>query len=227
MVQISLVVTLTSYGAQSRPQRQDHLNQWRGKGTTDWIRKMSNSLAIVAVLVATVAFSATFNVPGGYRDDGKAVLQEKTAYKFFIIFDSIAMTTSVVAVILIVYGKASGSLKSFILALHFMWVSMIGMIVAFWAALVAVMRRRTINIVIYEVIINGIYLLVLSIMILTKPASWISIVKFMFSSLLPERHHRRVARQYPFAGAYSCSYSVFVVTNILAYFGALVAILKS
>ncbi|EAZ17663.1 hypothetical protein OsJ_33206 [Oryza sativa Japonica Group] len=224
---ISLVVTLSAYGAQSCPQRQDHLNQWRGNDTTDWIRKTSNSLAVVAVLVATVAFSATFNVPGGYGDDGKAVLQAKTAYKFFIVFDSVAMTTSVVAVILIVYGKASGSWKSFILALHFMWVSMIGMIVAFWAALVAVMRRRTINIVIYEVIINGIYVLVLSIMILTKPASWISFVKFMFSSLLPERHHRRVARQYPFAGTYSRNYSVFVVTNILAYVGAFLALSKS
>uniref|UniRef100_A0A0E0BG37 PGG domain-containing protein n=1 Tax=Oryza glumipatula TaxID=40148 RepID=A0A0E0BG37_9ORYZ len=214
---ISLVVTLSAYGAQSCPQRQDHLNQWRGKGTTDWIRKTSNSLAVVAVLVATVAFSATFNVPGGYGDDGKAVLQAKTAYKFFIVFDSIAMTTSVVAVILIVYGKASGSWKSFIFALHFMWVSMIGMIVAFWAALVAVMSRRTINIVVYEVIVNGIYLLVLFVVNWTKPASWMSIVKFMFSSLLPEGHHRRVARQYPFAGAYSRNYSVFVLTNILAY----------
>ncbi|XP_040384824.1 ankyrin repeat-containing protein ITN1-like isoform X1 [Oryza brachyantha] len=227
---ISLVVTLTANGAKFRPQRQDQVNPWKGRrDTTEWIRKTSNSLAVVAILIATVAFSATFNVPGGYGDDGKAVLRGKTSYNFFVLFDGVAMTVSVAAVMLLVYAEASASWESFIFGLHCLWFSLISMVVAFWAALAAVTGRTTINTVTYQVINLGFYFLVCFIVYSTQPAtSSTSMVKFMWSRLFsPRRHRSRVSRHYPLAGAFLRNLSAFVVVNILAYIGAQIAVQKT
>lgn len=228
-----MVVTLTAFGAQSRPLRQDHLKQWSGRDITQLVGMTSDSLAVVAVLIATVAFSAAFNVAGGYGDDGKAVLQEKPCYAFFIVFDSIALTASVVGVILLVYGKASGSWKSFVFSLHCIWVSLISMIVAFCASLVAVTRRTAIfrsNSVTFQFISTAIFALGLVIVHwIFKTASFNTIVKFLWRSSLPGRQHvierRRVTRQYPFAGAYSRNLLMFVAINTIGYFGALIAVM--
>lgn len=137
---VSLVVTLTAFGAQFRPQRRDHVQQWDNRNITKWIEETSNSLAVVAVLVAGVAFTAANNLPGSY-EQGMAVLLQKRIFKCFLILDSIALVTSILAVVLLVYGKASRSArswKSFAAALHCIWVSLISMILAFYAAIAAV-----------------------------------------------------------------------------------------
>ncbi|KAM0861418.1 hypothetical protein ACQ4PT_045904 [Festuca glaucescens] len=124
---LGLMVTLAAFKGQTRPQRQDHAEKWNGYGITKGMEKTSDSLAVVAVLIATVAFTATNNVPGAYEqadDDahgkmffkGMAVLQRKDLFKCFLVLDSFALVTSVIAVILLVFGKASrsaGSWKSF------------------------------------------------------------------------------------------------------------------
>jgi len=61
-------VTLVAYGARLRPQRQDQLTPWSGHEVVQGIQRTSDSLAVVAVLIATSAFAAGFNVPGGYSD---------------------------------------------------------------------------------------------------------------------------------------------------------------
>jgi len=104
------------YGVQFRPQRQDHINKWNGQDIMKWREATSKNLAIVSTLVATVAFSAAFNVPGSYGSDGKANLNGNRMYNTFLVLDTIAMTTSVMATIylfmgghhdLIVLGRAS------------------------------------------------------------------------------------------------------------------------
>ncbi|CAO1939678.1 unnamed protein product [Urochloa humidicola] len=117
---VSLVVTLVAFKASPQPKRQDHLEPWSIGGVKQGIEKSCDNLVVVAVLIATVAFAAGFNVPGGFTDgSGQANLRNKNnhpAFVCFLFFDTLAVVTSVAAAILLVYGKAScssGSWRSF------------------------------------------------------------------------------------------------------------------
>ncbi|CAG7882034.1 hypothetical protein BRARA_C03061 [Brassica rapa] len=59
----------------------------------------------VAVLVATVAFAAAFQLPGGYKPDGTPVLSEEVAFTCFLVFDTIAFIFSVATVYLLFYAS--------------------------------------------------------------------------------------------------------------------------
>ncbi|XP_066341428.1 ankyrin repeat-containing protein NPR4-like [Miscanthus floridulus] len=145
---VSLVVALVAYGAQLRPQRQDQLEQWVGRDIENLVQNTSDNLAVVAGLIVAAAFAAGFNLPGGYGDDGKANLKDETVFKSFLLLNTGAVVTSIVAVILLVYGKASrsaGSWKSFAAALHLLWVSLVCMMLAFQAALLSVATTGTLS----------------------------------------------------------------------------------
>ncbi|KAK3120118.1 hypothetical protein QOZ80_9AG0681950 [Eleusine coracana subsp. coracana] len=109
---VRLVVKLYAYGAQFRPQRQDQIRKWTGQDIMKWRLATSKNLAIVSTLVATVAFSAAFNVPGSYGSDGKANLNSNRMYNAFLVLDTVALTTAVMATMLLVYGRASRSNRS-------------------------------------------------------------------------------------------------------------------
>uniref|UniRef100_A0A8I6Y8S0 PGG domain-containing protein n=1 Tax=Hordeum vulgare subsp. vulgare TaxID=112509 RepID=A0A8I6Y8S0_HORVV len=150
---VSLVATLAAFGAQPRPQRREHVQQWNHHDMTKVIEKTSDSLAVIAVLVAGIAFTAANNIPGSYEQaegntKGMAVLDKKPVFKCFLILDSSALVTSVLVVVLLVYGKASrsaGSWKTFTAALHCLWLSLISMVLAFYAALEAVTSTRAVT----------------------------------------------------------------------------------
>lgn len=219
---VSLVVTLVAFGAQSRPQRQDRMKQWSGRDIAKGIETTSDSLAVVAALIATVAFSAAFNVPGGYGDNGKANLMDKIVFKCFLSLDAVALATSVVAVILLVYGKASrsaGSWKSFVVSLHFLWVSLISMMLAFYAAVIATVATFstwTVNYV-YLAIYVCINVLIFFIRKWIAPAASLhTIWRFLWRTHL-KGGQRRTRRQYPFAGASVLNLLLFIVINLLAF----------
>ncbi|CAL4982043.1 unnamed protein product [Urochloa decumbens] len=217
---VSLVVTLVAYGAQLRPQRQDNLKQWSGGDMAKGIDKTSESLSVVAVLIATAAFAAGFNVPGGYNDaTGEANLADKFAFKSFLILDTLAMATSVVAVILLVYGRVSW--KSFAAALHFMWVSLISLMVAFYAALVAVVTTRAVN-------QSGWWAIYVCVTVLNIfIATWIgpetkvrTSLRFLQRSFSRGRGRCAVIkRQYPLAGVSVFNYFLFTATSLLGLYG--------
>lgn len=63
-------------------------------------RKMISTHMIVAALIATVALTAGFTMPGGFDGNqgpsqGSPILLKKTAFKFFIVADSIALFLSI------------------------------------------------------------------------------------------------------------------------------------
>lgn len=70
---LGLVVTLVAFRAQSHPQRQDRVKQWSSHDIKKRIENTLDSLAVVAVLIATVAFTAANSMPGSYEQaDGTA-----------------------------------------------------------------------------------------------------------------------------------------------------------
>ncbi|KAG7624019.1 Ankyrin repeat-containing domain superfamily [Arabidopsis thaliana x Arabidopsis arenosa] len=63
---------------------------------------------LVAVLVATVAFAAAFQLPGGYKPDGTPALMDEPAFKCFLVFDTIAFCFSVTTVYFLFYASRDG-----------------------------------------------------------------------------------------------------------------------
>uniref|UniRef100_A0A0D9XPR3 PGG domain-containing protein n=1 Tax=Leersia perrieri TaxID=77586 RepID=A0A0D9XPR3_9ORYZ len=217
---LSFVVTLVACGAQPRPQRHDHLQPWRGIDIAKRIEKMADSLAVVATLVASVAFAAGFNMPGSYGDDGMANLKGKLSFKWFLVLDTMAVAASVVAVILLVRGKVSHSTdswKSFTIALNFMMVSLVSLVLAFYAAFRAVTPNSTdpfsISFIVVHLIHMGLLVLVLFVGKWTELSKTHTLLRFMW--VWRRSHHAHaVKREYPFAGTSVYNYFFFFLITI-------------
>lgn len=216
---INLVVALVAFGARLRPQRQDRLEQWGGR---DMVRKgiqnTSDSLAVVAGLIVAAAFAAGFNLPGGYGDDGKANLKHEIVFKTFLFLNTGAVATSMLAVALLVYGKASshsdGSWKTFAAALHLLWVSLVCMMLAFQAALFSVATTRALT---YGFLVVYMCIFILQVRI----AKWLgpdtrlrTIWRFHWKG-----RHVDIKRQYPFANAFVVNVYLFTALSLLVPIG--------
>ncbi|KAK3009178.1 hypothetical protein RJ639_013518, partial [Escallonia herrerae] len=71
------------------------------------IKKVADTHLLVAALIATVAFTAGFTIPGGFyggndgpNQAGKAILMKEVAFKTFIISDTIALLFSTLAIVI-------------------------------------------------------------------------------------------------------------------------------
>ncbi|KDO40433.1 ankyrin repeat-containing protein NPR4-like [Citrus sinensis] len=70
---------------------------------TQYVNKGKESQLVVAALIATVTFTAGITMPGGYineigPDQGAAVLTKSSSFQAFVIFNSVAMILSTIAV---------------------------------------------------------------------------------------------------------------------------------
>ncbi|GAV64978.1 Ank_2 domain-containing protein/PGG domain-containing protein [Cephalotus follicularis] len=105
-----------------------------------------NSTTVVAVLIATVAFAAIFNIPGQYADDpqnvppglslGEAQIAQKPLFIIFFIFDSCALFISLAVVVVqtslvIIEREAKKQMMAVINKL--MWLACVLISVAFLA----------------------------------------------------------------------------------------------
>ncbi|XP_066335076.1 ankyrin repeat-containing protein At5g02620-like isoform X2 [Miscanthus floridulus] len=210
--------------------RQDcNKTQWSDRHVVEGIGKASDSFAVVAQLIATAAFAAGFNLPGGYGDTGKSNLSSagRASFKYFLVLDTLALATAVVAVILLIYGKAASASasasrsadgrlwKSFVWALQCMWVSLLSLMLAFYAALYAAdagLRR----------VLTIIYLCISVMQIIIanwiNPATtWRTILRFQWQCFHSKGRHA-FKRQYPLAGAFVLNFCLFSVATFLVSF---------
>ncbi|XP_065022429.1 ankyrin repeat-containing protein NPR4-like [Musa acuminata AAA Group] len=107
----SMVLLLLTNGSRFSPRRldaiTDRLLMQREKDPKNETL-FANNMSVTAVLVATVAFAAAFTLPGGYKSDesndpGMPILLKRTAFKVFLIFDTLALTTSVLVLLLLLH----------------------------------------------------------------------------------------------------------------------------
>ncbi|KAG2308188.1 hypothetical protein Bca4012_082777 [Brassica carinata] len=105
------------------------------------LQNARNTIAIVAVLIASVSYAGGINPPGGVYEDGpwrgKSMVGNSTAFKVFAISNNIALFTSLCIVILLVsilpYKRKP--LQRLLVATHkLMWVSIGFMATAYVAA---------------------------------------------------------------------------------------------
>ncbi|XP_019094360.1 PREDICTED: protein ACCELERATED CELL DEATH 6, partial [Camelina sativa] len=109
-------------------------------GYTDKFKDRINTLMVTATLVATVTFAAGFTLPGGYissaPDLGMAVLVKRTAFKVFLLCDSIAMLSSMVTIMALIWAQLGDVVlieKAFLVALPLLATALVSMTVAFMA----------------------------------------------------------------------------------------------
>ncbi|XP_047083640.1 ankyrin repeat-containing protein At5g02620-like [Lolium rigidum] len=234
---LSLVVTLAVFEKRSRPQRRDHVEKWSNHHPGKVMEKTSDSLSVVAILIATVAFAAASNVPGSYEQEdnlasvakrkmvfkGMAVLQDNCLFIFFVLLDTFALMTSVIAVVLLVFGKGSrsaGSWTSFVVALQCLWASLMSMLLAFYAALSAVtFTSRVIEASMYMILYLGCTMLFFGIYSIVPQSSPRILWIVMQRTVLKGRNNRHIRQQYPVASAYALNLLIFIATGFLAIVG--------
>ena len=107
------------------------------------IKRQGETHLIVAALVATVTFAAGFTLPGGYNDNGLAILTKRAAFKAFIVTDTIAVILSVSAVFVYFFMSLHKDgeflVKHLIMGFLLTLFSMGAMVVAFMTGLYAVL----------------------------------------------------------------------------------------
>ncbi|MQM06833.1 hypothetical protein Taro_039668 [Colocasia esculenta] len=109
------------------------------------INNATNSVTVVAVLFATVAFAAIFTVPGGNDDDGLAVAIHYLSFKIFFIFNAIALFTSLAVVVVqitLVRGETKSEKRVVVVINKLMWLASICTSVAFIASSYIVLGRH-------------------------------------------------------------------------------------
>ncbi|XP_030958527.1 ankyrin repeat-containing protein At5g02620-like [Quercus lobata] len=73
-----------------------------GKSESDCWKRVSETNMLVATLIATVSFTAAFTVPGGYNQNGSvheglAVLRKTSAFRVFLIANTLAFALSTIS----------------------------------------------------------------------------------------------------------------------------------
>ena len=109
------------------------------------INNATNSVTVVAVLFATVAFAAIITVPGGDNDHWMAVVVHRTSFKIFFIFNAIALFTSLAVVVVqitLVRGETKAERKVVEVINKLMWLASVCTSVAFMASSYIVVGRK-------------------------------------------------------------------------------------
>lgn len=109
------------------------------------INNATNSVTVVAVLFATVAFAAIFTVPGGDNNDGTAVVVSGASFKIFFIFNAIALFTSLAVVVVqitLVRGETKAERRVVEVINKLMWLASVCTSVAFMASSYIVVGRK-------------------------------------------------------------------------------------
>ncbi|KAA8518846.1 hypothetical protein F0562_016380 [Nyssa sinensis] len=109
------------------------------------INNAANSVTVVAVLFATVAFAAIFTVPGGDYDSGMAVMVKNPSFKIFFIFNAVALFTSLAVVVVqitVVRGEIKSERRVVEVINKLMWLASVCTTVAFIASSYIVVGRH-------------------------------------------------------------------------------------
>ncbi|CAL9168910.1 unnamed protein product, partial [Musa hybrid cultivar] len=108
----SLIEILKTSGSRRSPQRHDSITdhlQKKEEEPKDY-KSFVNNLFLTAALIATISFAAAFTVPGGYKsegsnDPGSPILLKRINFPQFLVWDSLAMTTSIMVLLLLLHSR--------------------------------------------------------------------------------------------------------------------------
>lgn len=122
------------------------------------IHNATNSVTVVAVLFATVAFAAIFTVPGGDDENGMAVTVSNPSFKIFFIFNALALFTSLAVVVVqitLVRGELKSERRVVEVINKMMWLASVCTTVAFISSSYIVVGRRNRWAAIFITVVGG------------------------------------------------------------------------
>ncbi|KAJ4761264.1 Ankyrin repeat family protein-like [Rhynchospora pubera] len=217
---VGTTATLSAYGAIFSPQRQDKLKSWKDEAAK-WLDRTSKNLLIVSVLIATIAFSVTFNVPGSYSGDGVANLNSRIQYNIFLVLDTIAMSASVSATMLLVAAKAVSKRSSWIgfsLSLILLWISLFTIQLAFVMAVYVAGSDKTVTkYIISSISVTFFVSTVAIIRDISTPATLWTRMKFLSSTRKQTQTTRQIEVQFPNLTSYVRGSNLFIYLNFFFY----------
>ncbi|KAL0010087.1 hypothetical protein SO802_005195 [Lithocarpus litseifolius] len=144
--------------------RKIRLQRERKPPKLEQIQHLINVILVIAVLVATVTFSAALAVPGGFNHSDAG---HRKAYWVFIICDSIAMYVSMTGVFVLIWALVASDWVKFAInnALYLLVVAIFAMSMAFIA--IVYIALCDIPWIAYLVMVGGIYYLLIVSVIFT------------------------------------------------------------
>jgi len=138
-------MALVSAGAPNGPNPIPLTVSQSSKQNPERYKDSVNTLMVTATLVATVTFAAGLTLPGGYMSSapnlGMAALVNKLNFKVFLLLNNIAMCTSVITVMALIWAQLGDALltkKAFQLALPLLLTAVVSMMMASVAGLTLV-----------------------------------------------------------------------------------------
>ncbi|KAM0028572.1 putative PGG domain, ankyrin repeat-containing domain superfamily [Helianthus debilis subsp. tardiflorus] len=109
-----------------------------------WMKETAQSYTITAALIITIVFAAAITVPGGNKDNGIPMFNNKVAFRIFAVSDAISLFTSVTSLLMFLsiltarYSEQDFIYKlptKLIIGLATLFISTTAMLVAFGATL--------------------------------------------------------------------------------------------
>ncbi|XVE61807.1 hypothetical protein DITRI_Ditri06bG0068800 [Diplodiscus trichospermus] len=123
------------------------------------INNATNSVTVVAVLFATVAFAAIFTVPGGDNEEGMAVVVSKASFKIFFLSNATALFTSLAVVVVqitLVRGETKSERRVVEVINKLMWLASVCTSISFISSSYIVVGRRNMWAAILVTVIGGV-----------------------------------------------------------------------
>ncbi|VAH86510.1 unnamed protein product [Triticum turgidum subsp. durum] len=116
------------------------------KSTT---QRYTTNTSLVAILLATITFTAAFTLPGGYSSDpgseGIPIMSKKAAFQAFLIFDTLAMCSAFVVAVICLMGRwEDDRFTSYYITVtkRLTWFAYMATLAAFAAGLYTVLSSR-------------------------------------------------------------------------------------
>uniref|UniRef100_A0A8I6XJD2 PGG domain-containing protein n=1 Tax=Hordeum vulgare subsp. vulgare TaxID=112509 RepID=A0A8I6XJD2_HORVV len=221
---IGFVLKLSARHSWIGTRSQDRVLPWNDTAMKEWLEKLSKNLGIVAVLIATIALTAMFNVPGGYDSKGMPNLRGTRHTNTFLVLDTVAMASSMIATMLLIYGRGASARSSatwICLALIFLWCALMGMILSFMAAVVPGLENDTImKKMVWCIFALPFFSLVALSFVWAEPAPTIASVRLLYHARTSQdrvRMRRHTRRRFPMVGFYLFVLYLFWFLNAGAF----------
>ncbi|VAH84548.1 unnamed protein product [Triticum turgidum subsp. durum] len=112
-------------------------------------QKYTNNTSFVAILLATITFTAAFTLPGGYSSDagsaGLPIMSKEIAFQAFLVSDTLAMCSSFVAAFICLMGRwEDANITNYYISVtkKLTWFAYMATITAFATGLYTVLSAR-------------------------------------------------------------------------------------